>query len=160
MVMVRLRSPLAKVAKTSKSVRQSRPLYAATNKVRKETGKRSGLEVKVAAQFEEAGVSAIYEPRPPIPFHYPGRPRPAKYLPDFRLPNGIYIETKGWFKSEDRKKHLLIKFQQPHLDIRFVFSNPSPRSGRSPRQPTPSGARPLALSMPRASCQWSGSMNP
>ena len=28
----------------------------------------------------------------------------AKYLTDFRLPNGIYIEAKGWFKASDRTK--------------------------------------------------------
>jgi hypothetical protein len=45
------------------------------------------------------------------------------YTPDFRLPNGIFIETKGRFVLEDRKKHLLIKQQSPELDIRFVFQN-------------------------------------
>ena len=45
-----------------------------------------------------------------------------KYTPDFVLPNGIIIETKGVWDAEDRKKHLLIKKQHPELDIRFVFS--------------------------------------
>ena len=45
------------------------------------------------------------------------------YTPDFLLPNGIIIESKGRFLAEDRKKHLLIKSQYPDLDIRFVFSN-------------------------------------
>jgi len=45
------------------------------------------------------------------------------YTPDFVLPNGIIIESKGLFTSEDRRKHLLIKKQHPSLDIRFVFSN-------------------------------------
>jgi hypothetical protein len=46
-----------------------------------------------------------------------------KYHPDFRLPNGIYVETKGRFLTDDRKKHLLIKEQHPELDIRFLFQN-------------------------------------
>ena len=46
-----------------------------------------------------------------------------KYTPDFRLPNGIIVETKGRFISDDRKKHLLVQQQHPDLDIRFVFSN-------------------------------------
>ncbi len=46
------------------------------------------------------------------------------YTPDFILPNGIIIEAKGLFETADRKKHLLIKEQYPHLDIRFVFQNP------------------------------------
>jgi len=46
-----------------------------------------------------------------------------KYTPDFLLPNGIIIETKGRFTPADRVKHLAIKKQHPNLDIRFVFSN-------------------------------------
>jgi len=45
------------------------------------------------------------------------------YTPDFKLPNGIIIESKGRFVAADRKKHLKIKDQHPFLDIRFVFSN-------------------------------------
>ena len=45
------------------------------------------------------------------------------YTPDFQLDNGIFIETKGIFDSEDRNKHLQIRKQHPELDIRFVFSN-------------------------------------
>lgn len=45
------------------------------------------------------------------------------YTPDFELPNGIIIESKGRFVAADRKKHLLVKKQHPDLDIRFVFSN-------------------------------------
>lgn len=48
-----------------------------------------------------------------------------KYLPDFLLPNGIFLEVKGRFKLEDRKKHLFIKEMYPDLDIRFVFDNPN-----------------------------------
>lgn len=47
----------------------------------------------------------------------------SKYTPDFVLPNGIIIETKGRFLLDDRAKHILIKAQHPDLDIRFVFSN-------------------------------------
>jgi hypothetical protein len=45
------------------------------------------------------------------------------YTPDFLLPNGIVIESKGRFVAADRKKHLLIQEQYIFLDIRFVFSN-------------------------------------
>lgn len=54
-----------------------------------------------------------------------GYTKPAsshKYTPDFILPNGIIVETKGLFDSDDRKKHELIRKQHPLLDIRFVFS--------------------------------------
>lgn len=56
--------------------------------------------------------------------------RIKKYHPDFRLANGIYIESKGWFKTADRTKHLCIKHQHPELDIRFVFSNPNTKIGK------------------------------
>jgi len=46
-----------------------------------------------------------------------------KYTADFTLLNGIIIEAKGIFDLSDRKKHLWIKEQSPHLDIRFVFQN-------------------------------------
>lgn len=48
---------------------------------------------------------------------------PSTYTPDFVLDNGIIIEAKGYFRKEDRRKHLEIKRQHPELDIRFVFSN-------------------------------------
>lgn len=80
---------------------------------------RSGLEEAVAEQLRQAGVAAAYEEEK-IPYVTPATPH--KYTPDFRLPNGIYIETKGRFETADRKKHLLIKDQHPHLDIRFVFT--------------------------------------
>lgn len=46
-----------------------------------------------------------------------------RYTPDFPLPNGVIVETKGRFVAADRAKHLLVKAQRPDLDIRFVFSN-------------------------------------
>jgi len=49
----------------------------------------------------------------------------ATYTPDFILPNGIIIEAKGVWTVEDRKKHLLVREQHPHLDIRLVFMNAS-----------------------------------
>ena len=52
------------------------------------------------------------------------------YVPDFVLPNGIFIEAKGWFQSSDRSKHLRIKEQNPDIDIRFVFSKPNQKLSR------------------------------
>tara|TARA_R110002126_G_scaffold39024_8_gene116154 strand:+ start:310 stop:588 length:279 start_codon:yes stop_codon:yes gene_type:complete len=45
------------------------------------------------------------------------------YTPDFILPNGVIVESKGRFMVDDRMRHLEIKRQHPDLDIRFVFSN-------------------------------------
>lgn len=87
-------------------------------------GYRSGLEEKVAAQLETAGISYGYEAQL---LKYIKPARVSKYTPDFILSNGIIIETKGRFVTADRQKHILIKDQHPDLDIRFVFSNPNTR---------------------------------
>ena len=87
-------------------------------------GFRSGLEETFAAQLKAAGVLYEYESFK-VPFVQPAKNR--NYTPDFRLPNGIIVETKGRFESEDRQKHLWVKAQHPELDIRFVFSNSKAR---------------------------------
>lgn len=51
--------------------------------------------------------------------------KPQIYTPDFVLPNGIIIEAKGRFTATDRTKMLLVKEQNPTLDIRMVFQNPN-----------------------------------
>ena len=86
-------------------------------------GYRSGLEETVAKQIKAAGLKVVYEDKThTIKFVQPEKNR--SYLPDFVLPNGIIIETKGRFTTEDRQKHLWIKQQYgDKLDIRFVFSS-------------------------------------
>ncbi len=87
---------------------------------RRSNGYKSGLEERVAAQIEEVtGCSAAYET---VTVEYSKPERKHRYRPDFVLPNGVIIESKGIFDAEDREKHLLIKQQHPELDIRFVFS--------------------------------------
>jgi len=81
---------------------------------------RSGLEDKIAAQLERAGVAFSYEVDK-IKYTKPASNH--TYTPDWKLPNGIFIESKGLFSADDRKKHLLVKEQHPDIDIRFVFSN-------------------------------------
>ena len=82
-------------------------------------GYRSGLEDRISKQLKALSVPVKYEEMK-IEYHIN---ETRKYTPDFELPNGIIIESKGRFVVADRKKHLLIKKQHPHLDIRFVFSN-------------------------------------
>lgn len=91
-------------------------------------GYRSGLEEKIAAQLEGAGVPVLFEL---LRIVYQVPPREAKYTPDFELPNGIIVETKGRFLTADRQKHLLIKEQHPSRDIRFVFSNQNERISKT-----------------------------
>ncbi len=81
---------------------------------------RSGLEDSVIKDLEFRKINFKYEKRTILYF------KPStkhKYTPDIELDNGILIEIKGFFKREDRKKHLLVKEQEPKLDIRFIFGN-------------------------------------
>jgi hypothetical protein len=83
-------------------------------------GYRSGLEEVVDNTLKQRNIDGEYE-KHKIKYTIPATDH--TYTPDFRLPNGIFIETKGRFVVEDRKKHVLIKKQHPELDIRFVFQN-------------------------------------
>lgn len=85
-----------------------------------ENGYRSGLEEKIADYLKTKGVNAKYEE---VKIRYVKPSKASTYTPDFVLPNGVIIETKGRFMTADRQKHLLIKDQHPELDIRFLFQN-------------------------------------
>ena len=78
---------------------------------------RSGFEERIASQLKRCGIDYTYES---LVIEYK---RLSTYTPDFILPNGIIIETKGRWVTEDRSKHLLIKEQYPDIDLRFVFQN-------------------------------------
>jgi len=93
---------------------------------------RSGFEHKVALDLWEREVEFEYEPHQ-LRYNFPQHntfcthcgnkkcvsPRP--YLPDFLLPNGIYLEAKGEFTSKNRKKMLAVIKDHPDKDIRMVF---------------------------------------
>ena len=80
---------------------------------------RSGLEKDVAAYLKDTQKKVRYEC---LKIEWEDL-RYRTYTPDFILDNGIIIETKGIFDSEDRRKHMEVRNQHPELDIRFVFSN-------------------------------------
>ena len=88
--------------------------------VAKKYGFKSGLEETISQQIESQGIKVEYETEK-LPYIIPASNH--TYSPDFKLPNGIRVETKGRFVAADRKKHLLVKEQNPNMDIRFVFSN-------------------------------------
>lgn len=91
----------------------------ATTRYAIKNGYRSGLEDKISDDLKDRKVKFEYEK---LKIKYEVHEN-RTYTPDFTLPNGVIIESKGRFTPEDRKKHLLIKKQHPDLDIRFVFSN-------------------------------------
>jgi hypothetical protein len=80
---------------------------------------RSGLEKQTALVLSECQKKVRYEL---LKIEWEDL-RYRTYTPDFQLDNGIFIETKGIFDSEDRRKHIEVRRQHPELDIRFVFSN-------------------------------------
>jgi len=92
--------------------------YSVTRLARKH-GYRSGLEDNLATYLKEHKVKFLYEK---IKIEWEDLAY-RTYTPDFILPNGIIIETKGRFIAVDRRKHICIKKQHPELDIRFVFTN-------------------------------------
>ena len=80
---------------------------------------RSGYEKKVRKCLEENKVQYTYESMV-IKYVVPETKR--SYTPDFILPNGVIIESKGYpFSSKDRAKMLFVKEQHPELDIRILF---------------------------------------
>ena len=82
-------------------------------------GYRSGLEFKISIALDTIKYKYEYES---IKIEWEDLAY-RTYTPDFILKNGIIIETKGRFLAVDRRKHLAIQRQHPHLDIRFVFTN-------------------------------------
>jgi hypothetical protein len=99
----------------AKALRQ--PAMGASKAIK--NGYRSGLEDKISEQLKSLSVPVKYEE---LKISYQVN-ETRTYTPDFELPNGIIIESKGRFVAADRKKHLLIQKQYPFFDIRFVFSN-------------------------------------
>lgn len=87
---------------------------------------RSGLEKLIQQQLKDAGILSEYEPG-----NISYIRTPSRYTPDFILPNGIVIETKGYFTGADRTKHLLIQAQYPDIDLRFVFQNPNTKLSKT-----------------------------
>ena len=79
---------------------------------------RSKLEESVASLLEGLGVSYEYENEK---LSYTIE---HTYTPDFKLPNYIYLEAKGYWAPEDRRKILNVKKSNPEIDLRMVFQSP------------------------------------
>jgi len=79
---------------------------------------RSGLEERVADLLVELGVKYEYESTK-IPYVIQ-----HNYTPDFLLPNGVYLECKGYWDADDRRKIKAVKTLNPDMDLRMVFQAP------------------------------------
>lgn len=92
---------------------------------------RSGFERKVLDFGLANSLGLVYEPFS-LSYTVPAKNR--KYTPDWQLPNGVIIETKGLFEYTDREKHLLVKEAHPELDIRFMFMRNNKLTKRSKKR--------------------------
>ena len=87
-------------------------------KEKKEPKFRSNLEKNIADLLTGLGVSYEYESEK---LSYTIE---HNYTPDFVLPNYTYLEAKGYWAPEDRRKILAVKKSNPDVDIRMVFQSP------------------------------------
>lgn len=76
---------------------------------------RSGFERSLAASLKRRKVKFEYE-SVKVPYVIK-----HNYNPDFILPNGVWIEAKGYFRPGDVAKYRAVKEQNPEMDLRFVF---------------------------------------
>ena len=88
---------------------------------------RSGLEEQVADLLVELDVRYDYEP---VKVAYQIQ---HNYTPDFLLPNGVYLECKGYFDAADRRKIRTVVEQHPEIDLRMVFQDPWKRISKTSR---------------------------
>jgi predicted nuclease of restriction endonuclease-like RecB superfamily len=79
---------------------------------------RNKFEAKIERQLKKSGVTFSYESER-ISYLLAGY-----YLPDFVLstPTGkVYIETKGYFRPEAKRKLVAVKKLHPEIDLRILF---------------------------------------
>lgn len=97
---------------------------------RTKSGFRSGYEERVYNNAIGRKRELAFEPSEAT-LHYTKPARRARYIPDFVLPNGIIVETKGRLTAEDRAKMLNVKRDNPEADIRFLFMRSRQRTTKS-----------------------------
>ena len=110
---------MPKTKKTSKdeSLEWAKKAYAKL-KESKNIKFRSKLEENIANLLEGLGVSYQYESEK---LSYTIE---HNYTPDFVLPNYTYLEAKGYWSPEDRRKILNVKKSNPEIDLRMIFQAP------------------------------------
>jgi hypothetical protein len=49
----------------------------------------------------------------------------AHYVPDWKIREGLYVETKGYFSPSNRANLLAFREQHPNITVCLVFQNSS-----------------------------------
>jgi len=83
---------------------------------------RNKFEQRIYLQLKKSKLSFKYESEK-IPYVLAGH-----YIPDFIINTAhgkIYIEAKGYFRPEAKRKMVAVRRQHPELDIRLVFYSAS-----------------------------------
>ena len=106
---------------------------------------RSKYEHRIALDLEERGIEFTYEE---YELEYLSKPTGRggfcgecgstdlqvwrTYTPDFRLVrSGVFVEAKGKFTAQDRRKHLQVRDSHPDEDLKFIFQRDNKISRRS-----------------------------
>jgi len=79
---------------------------------------RSHLEEQVADLLDQMKVPYQYESEK-LPYLIE-----ANYIPDFKV-GDVYLEAKGYFPPDQRRKMKAVKESHPDLDIRIIFQSPN-----------------------------------
>lgn len=104
-------------------------------RARTEAGFRSKYEERIFNNATERGRVVVYE-QPSSTLRYTKPSTVSRYTPDFILPNGILVESKGYLTAEDRGKMLLVVQCNPEVDIRFLFQRGGKRITKNPNSMT------------------------
>ena len=86
----------------------------------------SGFERGVLKRLDELEMEYEYQPKKHFSYTLH-----KKYRPDFLI-GDTFVETKGWFRPEDRTKMRRVQQCNPDEDILLVFQKDQ-RIGKSPR---------------------------
>jgi hypothetical protein len=68
--------------------------------------------------MNQQGLKAQYE-ADKIPFV-----KQSSYLPDWKIRENVYVETKGYFSPANRGNLLAFRQQHPHITIHLLFQEP------------------------------------
>lgn len=87
-------------------------------RIKKKPQTRNKFEARIDQQLRASRVKFSYE-NERIPYVIAGH-----YIPDFIVETKtgkIYLETKGHFRPEAKRKMVAVKKMHPELDIRIIF---------------------------------------